>query len=87
MVRASKVGVPVQAGKMRRGGIKKMEKKPQLSGLLLGLEREKSECQPSTLISEQPAKHTSGGLPAPRTIFSSIIARTFSFGSPMPTAM
>lgn len=31
--------------------------------------------------------HTSGGLPAPLTIFSSIIVRTFSFGSPMPTAM
>lgn len=30
---------------------------------------------------------TSGGLPAPLTIFSSIIVRTFSFGSPMPTAM
>lgn len=44
---------------------------------------------PSLYYVEQLCKtpHTSGGLPAPLTIFSSIIARTFSFGSPMPTAM
>jgi hypothetical protein len=68
-------------------GIKKMQMEPPLGGLLLSLNREKRKCQPPTLISAHFATHTSGGLPAPRTIFSSIIARTISLGSPMPTAM
>ena len=73
-----------------KGCIKRKKTKPHSIGLLLSLIiGEYMLANPSLYYVEQLCKmrHTSGGLPAPLTIFSSNIARTFSFGSPMPTAM
>lgn len=68
-------------------GIRKAERNQVLDGLLLSLVRGKKKSVITLSLQIRKTEHTAGGLPAPRTIFSSIAARTTSFGSPMPTAM